>query len=87
MYKTYECQEENLYMMKGKLELTKHIHQNAIQKTRAYCCFDEHTVNNALNQLFKAALHIVIKYTDLGSSKLQLERCLRHLKNVDLVSV
>lgn len=87
IYKTYERQEENLYVMKGKLELTKHIRQNAFQKTRAYCSFDEHTENNELNQLFKATLHIVRKYTDLASSSLQLERCLRHLENVDLVSV
>ncbi|MFD1039357.1 McrC family protein [Virgibacillus byunsanensis] len=86
-YKTYERQEENLYVLKGKLELSNHIRNNTFHNTRAYCSFDEHTENNSLNQLFKAALHILKKYTGLYSLKLHLERCLGYLERVDLVNI
>jgi 5-methylcytosine-specific restriction enzyme subunit McrC len=85
-YKTYERHEENLRVLKGKLELPNHIRINAFQKTKAYCSFDEHTENNALNQLFKTALAIVQQYTELYTHKLHLERCLRYLETVDFVN-
>ncbi|WP_407272054.1 McrC family protein [Radiobacillus sp. PE A8.2] len=86
IYKTYERQEENLYVMKGKLELSNHIRQNAFNHTRAYCSFDELTENNSMNQLFKAALQIVRSSSVLHTSKLQLERCLGYLDQVDVVN-
>ena len=85
LYKTYETHSENLYVLKGKLELKEHIGRNAFIKTRAYCSFDEHSENNPLNQLFKAALLIVRKKISLQSLKLHIERCLGYLENVDLV--
>ncbi|MFZ3579989.1 McrC family protein [Virgibacillus sp. DJP39] len=87
MYKTYQPHEENLQMMRGKLELTKHIRVNTFQKTKVYCSYDEHTENNSLNQLFKAALFIVKKYANQHSLKLSLERCLSYLESVDLVDI
>lgn len=85
MYKTYERNEENLYVMRGKLEFSKHIRENAFHKTRAYCAFDEHTENNSLNQLLKCALCIVKNYTKIHTLKLYLERCLGYLDRVDFV--
>ncbi|WP_033796649.1 McrC family protein [Bacillus pseudomycoides] len=84
-YKTYERHEENLNTLRGKLELSKHIHKNVFQKTKAYCAFDEHTENNSLNQLFKCALLIVKKHTKIHAVKLHLERCLGYLERVDVV--
>ncbi|MFA1822901.1 McrC family protein [Virgibacillus oceani] len=84
-YKTYERQEENLNMMRGKLELSKHVRMNAFQKTKAYCSFDEYRENNTLNQLFKSALLIVRRYMATSRLKLHLERCLGYLENVDVV--
>lgn len=86
-YKTYERQEENLYVLKGKLEVSHHIRTNPFLKTRAYCSFDEHTENNSLNQLFKTALFIVKQHTGNHSIKLSLERCLDYLVNVDLLKI
>ncbi|MCC3359109.1 McrC family protein [Bacillus sp. REN16] len=85
VYKTYETHTDNLYVLKGKLQLKEHIGRNAFIKTRAYCSFDEHSENNLLNQLFKAALMIIRKNINMQSLKLQLERCLGYLENVDLI--
>ncbi|MBO0962842.1 ATP-dependent helicase [Neobacillus sp. MM2021_6] len=86
-YKTYERQEENLFVLKGKLEVGHHIRTNPFLKTRAYCSFDEHTENNSLNQLFKTALVIVKQHTGNHSLTLSLERCLNYLENVDLLKI
>lgn len=86
LYKTYETNSENLYVLKGKLELKEHIGKNAFIKTRAFCSFDEHTENNRLNQLFKAALFIVKKNIKIQSLRLHLERCLGYLENVNLIN-
>ncbi|CAM4409679.1 ATP-dependent helicase [Bacillus manliponensis] len=85
LYKTYERNEGNLYVMRGKLEFSKHIRENAFHQTRAYCAFDEHTENNSLNQLLKCALCIVKAYTKTHALKLYLERCLGYLDRVDSV--
>ncbi|HDR7532883.1 ATP-dependent helicase [Bacillus sp. AY1-10] len=84
-FKTYECHEENLNTLRGKLELSKHIYKNVFQKTKAYCAFDEYKENNPLNQLFKCALLIVKKHTKIHTLKLYLERCLGYLEPVDVV--
>ncbi|OLS40820.1 McrC family protein [Bacillus sp. MRMR6] len=86
-YKTYERQEENLYTLKGKLEISTHIRTNPFQKARAYCSFDEHTENNDLNKLFKTALLIVKRQTQLHSFHLHIDRCLNYLENVDLLNL
>lgn len=86
LYKTYETNSENLYVLKGKLEIKEHIRQNAFINTRAYCRFDEHSENNRLNQLFKAALFIVRKNINVQFLKLDIERCLGYLEDVDLIS-
>jgi len=84
-YVSYETNTENLTVLKGKLELSQHTRFNAFQRTRVYCSYDEYTVNNSLNQMFKAALFIVRKETRLHTLKLQLERCLNYLESVDLI--
>ncbi|MBL3641742.1 McrC family protein [Peribacillus frigoritolerans] len=85
IYKTYERQEDNLYALRGKLQLSKHVRQNMFQKSNAYCAFDEHTENNSLNQLFKCALLIVKRSAKNHRLTLHLERCLGFLEKVDLV--
>lgn len=83
VYRTYELKSDNLNVLKGSLVLSKHIQVNAFQHTKAYCSYDEYTENNLLNQLFKAALMIVQKDMEMLTSKLDLERCLGYLENID----
>src|SRR5690625_1427791 len=87
IHRTYVTEEDNLNVLKGKLDLPKHIQQNVFYPTRVYCHYDEYSENNALNQLLKAALMIVRSDTELHVSRLQLERCLRYLDNVDLLMI
>lgn len=86
-YKTYETHTDNLNVLKGKIELTKHIQKNAFHKDKVYCSFDEYTTNNTLNQLFKTALNIIQQNVQLSIKKLTLDRCLGYLEEVDVSKI
>ncbi|MFC5772814.1 McrC family protein [Ectobacillus antri] len=86
VYKTYERHEENLYTLKGKLQLQRHIQKNAFSKVKAYCEFDEHTMDNALNRLLKLALLIVKRTVKTSKCQHQIARCLGYLDDVTVIS-
>lgn len=87
LYKTYERVESNLPVIKGKLVISRHIRENMFHKTKAYCEYDEHTENNLLNQLLKAALLIVLPHINTRALQLKLERCLAYFNEVDSVHI
>lgn len=82
-FKTYERQTGNLHVLRGKLELSRHVRENVFQKTRAYCSFDEQTEDNELNRLFKMALLMVKQQVKSPRLALQIEKCLGYLMRVD----
>lgn len=61
MYFEYVHEEDNLNSLKGKLLLKEHVKNNYVNKTRAFCRYDNYTEDNFLNSVFKAATLCVLK--------------------------
>jgi 5-methylcytosine-specific restriction enzyme subunit McrC len=80
--RSYVEQTENRNALRGKVLVTEHLRQNSFVKTRVMCRFDEHSENQLLNQVLKAALRIAQKR--IGSRlPLQVERCLALMDGVE----
>lgn len=63
MARRYESREENLPMLRGKLGVVEQVRLNASHPERFYCRYDEFCEDNALNQILKAALRLLLKAT------------------------
>jgi len=59
----YERQEENLFVLRGKLDTTRQAKFNAAHPERFYCQYDEFHADNPLNQVLKAAVAHLRKYS------------------------
>ena len=95
LVKNYELKKENLSCIKGKIQFTKHIKSNLLNKSKFYCEFDEFTSDNLLNQLFKSTICKLIKITKSNENYKLLVNCniilsdisLKHLKEKDLKKI
>ncbi|AEB28314.1 McrC family protein [Francisella hispaniensis] len=79
--RNYVAQEDNLKFIKGKINFTKHLRHNYIDKSKFYCNYDEYESNILLNQLLKATIKKCISSTK--SSFAILQKCDQLLIDVD----
>lgn len=56
LLKRYERQEENLFVLRGKLDTTRQAKFNAAHPERFFCQYDEFHADNPINQVLKAAV-------------------------------
>ncbi len=61
MVRRYEVHEENLVVLRGRLNVVQQLRHNSARPDRLHCTFDEFTVDNTLNRALKAALRVLIK--------------------------
>lgn len=61
LVKSYQRQEANLPVLKGRLVVPKHIRKNSIQKDRFYVNFEKYDYNHLFNQLIFKGLIILEK--------------------------
>lgn len=61
LVRRYEGREENLSVLRGKLAVVEQVRLNAANPERLFCRFDEFCEDNSLNQVFKAAIRILLK--------------------------
>ena len=61
LVRRYEGREENLPVLRGKLGIVEQIRLNAANPERLFCRFDEFHEDNPLNQVLKAAIHMLLK--------------------------
>lgn len=59
-YKTYIKKEENISFLKGKLELSKQLRNDAIKKTKFYCSYGDLTFDNLENRIILKATTLLI---------------------------
>jgi 5-methylcytosine-specific restriction enzyme subunit McrC len=52
---TYVPQQENLYRLKGKLLIAKHVAHNAAHREKVYCRYDDFISDTPINRVLKAA--------------------------------
>jgi 5-methylcytosine-specific restriction enzyme subunit McrC len=79
--RNYVAQEDNLKFVKGKINFTKHLRHNYIDKSKFYCNYDEYESNILLNQLLKATVKKCISTTKYSFAILQ--KCDQLLTDVD----
>lgn len=80
--RNYVRDEDNLGLMRGKLQMATHIKRNHSRRDRFYCEFDEFTANNLLNQVFKYSCQLLLEMTRRSSVLHDLQHCLLILDDV-----
>ncbi|GMA98823.1 hypothetical protein [Pelosinus sp. IPA-1] len=80
---SYMLVENNLTVLKGRLQVSKQISNLCRGTGKAYCQYDEFTIDNALNRILKwAALYLIHKVRNERTVAL-LKFCLLHFDEVD----
>lgn len=87
IHRTYIQQEENQQFIKGKILFAETVRRNPILKHRHYVRYDEYTINNPLNQIFKALIFELLAKTTSSNNKRMLVTGLTYLQEVDLISL
>ena len=88
LYRTYVNQEGTLPVVRGKIDILKTYSVQQTNSCRAYCYYDELSVNNSYNQVVKTALQYLLKCTDVDESRKQaIRRLLRYFTTIDSVNL
>lgn len=82
LVRRYEAREENLSVLRGKLGVVEQIRLNAANPERLYCKFDEFQEDNPLNQVFKAALRLLLRVSRDLKNQRQLAELLLVFESV-----
>lgn len=83
----YQSVEENTNICRGKLCVAQHLRVNSANRAKFYCRSDEFNNNTLLNQVFKAALRLLLKI-DLSMNTLSILReCVLILDSVSDVAI
>lgn len=59
----YSLRKDNLFALRGKLQMAAHLRQNLCRRDRFFTAFDEFSTNRAENRLLHAALRRVLTWT------------------------
>lgn len=59
----YSLRQDNLFALRGKLQMATHLRQNLCRRDRFFAAFDEFSTNRAENRLLHAALRRVLAWT------------------------
>lgn len=87
IHRNYIPQEENQQFIKGKILFSETIRRNPILKHRHFVRYDEYTINNPLNQIFKALILELLTKTKSSINRRKLVTGLAFLQEVDLKSL
>ncbi|MBK7228478.1 MAG: hypothetical protein IPH97_06370 [Ignavibacteriales bacterium] len=80
----YEQYEENQHFIRGKILFSETIRRNPILRHLHYVRYDDFTVNNPMNQIFKALILKLLKRTKSLENKKNLVIGLTFLQDVEL---
>ena len=87
IHQNYIQQEENQQFIKGKILFSETVRRNALLRHLHYVRFDEYTINNPLNQIFKALILELLTKTNSSVNKRKLVTGLTYLQESDLVNL
>jgi 5-methylcytosine-specific restriction enzyme subunit McrC len=85
--RNYIQQEENQQFIKGKILFSETIRRNPLLRHLHFVRFDEYTINNPLNQIFKALILELLTKTNSSANKRKLVTGLTYLQEVDLINL
>lgn len=81
----YIQREGNQQFIKGKILFSETIRRNPVLRHRHYVRYDEYSVDNLLNQIFKALILLLLKRTNNARNKQLLASGLAYLQDVRLI--
>lgn len=87
LVRRYETREENLSVLRGRLDVVQQMRVNIGNPERLYCRYQEFLEDIPLNQVFKAAIRLLLKVTRQVSSQRLLAELLLMLDSVSDVPV
>lgn len=59
LYRTYVSREENLAVVRGRIDFTNHVRQNYVLRQRTYCRFEELTWDVPENQVIRQVIRLL----------------------------
>lgn len=88
VYKEYLKKDENVVVMRGKINVDGTIKNKLAKKIMLDCEYDELSENNLLNQILKATSFLLIKHGDVDEVyKSDLKKKLLFFSEVDLIDL
>ena len=86
LYREYVPMQEDLSVMRGKLNINDTIALKVQRKQKLSCEFDEFSEDNLYNQILKVTIHRLIKADDVAAERKQsLRRLIVFFGNVSLI--
>ena len=86
LYREYVPMQEDLTVMRGKLNINDTIALKVQRKQKLSCEFDEFSEDNLYNQILKVTIHRLIKADDVAAERKQsLRRLIVFFGNVSLI--
>lgn len=82
LVRCYESREENLGVLRGKIGVVQQMRLNSANPERLYCHYDEFLEDNALNQVLKAAVRLLLSVSRELSNQRKLAELLLMLDSV-----
>jgi 5-methylcytosine-specific restriction enzyme subunit McrC len=86
MVRRYEARQENLVVLRGRLNIAQQLRHNLARPDRLHCTFDEFTPNNELNRALKASLRILLELARTTASTRTIAELLFCFDEVDEVA-
>jgi 5-methylcytosine-specific restriction enzyme subunit McrC len=86
LVRRYEWQEANLFVLRGKLGIAEQLRANAGHPERMYCRFEEFQEDNALNQVLKAAIQLLLKASRSFENQSRLSELLLAFQGVESIA-
>ena len=86
----YVKREENLVVMRGKLQVANQLRHNLARMDRLHCEFDEFSQDNRLNRLLKAAVRLLLGVTRSPANARSLSEllfCFQEVADISPVAV
>lgn len=86
LYREYMPMQENLSVIRGKLNMGKTVHLKVQNKQKLACEFDEFSEDNLYNQILKVTIYRLIRVDDVAPKRKQaLRQIIVFFSNVTLI--
>ncbi len=86
LYKEYLCRQEDLSVLRGKINIPESTKNKIARKQVLNCEFDEFSENNQLNQILKTTAILLLRHSKVKSDyKDELKKKMMFFSNIDIL--
>lgn len=88
LYREYVDKNDDLYTLRGKINISKSIKNRILVKKSLNCCFDDFSANNIFNQLLKSTLVLLIKKAEISNqNRDDLKKILLYFDGIEIIDL